>query len=227
MADPHVTVPDESPYLEQAVTTPASDTFNITWTVFGKADLRVAVDGVELTQGEFAFDGNAGTLGGFDGGAVVLTSAVANALVQIWSDITPARLGDFIEGRRVSMTTLNTELDKLWARMRDTRLRIQRAPVFRWQADHQLEEKESGNVNTNEDAAGAFALTLPAASTGLGYIFIVVEAFVLTVNGGSIINGDEAGTSIASDVIGSTLALLAINDTQWVALWMNGTWTVT
>jgi len=96
-----------------------------------------------------------------------------------------------------------------------------------------LTDAESNTVYTNEGAGGDITLTLPTAVAGIQYTFIVQENNKLEVEAAS---GDTiriateesaAAGTIDSDLVGSTVTLVCINATEWVAVAMLGTWTVT
>jgi hypothetical protein len=92
---------------------------------------------------------------------------------------------------------------------------------------------ESYSLHTNEGAAGAVALTLPAAAVGLEYHFYVQAAQNVAVTAGA---GDtirvaagvsSAGGTATNGTVGGYLALVAINATEWVAMGTpTGTWTL-
>jgi hypothetical protein len=86
-------------------------------------------------------------------------------------------------------------------------------------------------IFTNEGATSQVVLTLPTAAANLIYSFVVQDADGLRVTAAS---GDTiriAGTATAAAgyvenaTIGSTLTLVAINATEWIATSVNGTWT--
>lgn len=93
---------------------------------------------------------------------------------------------------------------------------------------------QTGDAFTNEGAAGEVNHNLPTAAAGLTYTFIVQVAQNLRVTAAS---GDTirvagsvsaAAGNIVNAVVGSTVILLAINATEWIALGTPaGTWTVT
>lgn len=92
---------------------------------------------------------------------------------------------------------------------------------------------ESGTVLTNEGTTVANYHTLPAAAAGMTFLFVVADTDGLRVTA----TGDDtirlAGSVSAaagfceSAVIGNVVILTAINATQWVAVTIVGTWTVT
>jgi len=122
----HVTIPDEQNWV--SFSDPQSTgPFSFSFTVFGKADLRVFVGGTEKAQGDFSFTGNAGAEGGHDGGQITLNSASgAGDDVLILRDVTPARATDISSGP-ISANDLNDEFDVLTAGLADVRFSVQRA----------------------------------------------------------------------------------------------------
>lgn len=92
---------------------------------------------------------------------------------------------------------------------------------------------ESGSLYSNEGATAIAPFILPAAATNLRFSFYVQDADGIRVTAGA---GDTiqvgAGLSavagkIESTSIGANVSLLAINATEWVALSITRTWTVT
>jgi hypothetical protein len=89
---------------------------------------------------------------------------------------------------------------------------------------------ESREVYTNEGDADGAVITLPTAAAGLEYTFVVQAAQTLTITAGA---GDTIGIagsvtaaagSISSNVVRSSVTLLAVNATEWVATSAVGTW---
>jgi hypothetical protein len=88
----------------------------------------------------------------------------------------------------------------------------------------------SGTVYCNEGDADGATITLPTAAAGLRFRFYVDVAQVLTVTAAA---GDTiriassvtaAAGSITSAVVGSSVTLVAINATEWIALSSVGSW---
>ena len=83
---------------------------------------------------------------------------------------------------------------------------------------------------TNEGAGALIVFNLPAAAAGLEYTFIVQDADGIEITAGA---GDtirigasvsSAGGTATSTDIGSTLTLVAINATEWMAISNIGVW---
>lgn len=89
---------------------------------------------------------------------------------------------------------------------------------------------ESGTVFTNEGTTAQNYHTLPTATAGLTYTFYVDDAdgIRVTANAGDIIQINGVASTTAgyceSLTIGSSITLLAINATDWVATSSVGTW---
>lgn len=101
-------------------------------------------------------------------------------------------------------------------------------------ANHSVATVEKGAVYTNEGAGAEVNFTLPAAAAGYRYTFIVQAAQNLRITAGT---GDTirvagvvsaAAGNMVNATIGSSVTLVAINATEWIAeSAINGVWTVT
>lgn len=91
---------------------------------------------------------------------------------------------------------------------------------------------ESRKALTNEGALAEAYNTLPSAAAGYEFVFIVQAAAGLRIvanTGDTIRMGGAVSASggfIRSAVVGSTVTLVAINATEWLAVSALGTWTV-
>jgi hypothetical protein len=89
---------------------------------------------------------------------------------------------------------------------------------------------DKNKVFTNQGATGAVTFNLPSATAGLSFTFIVQDADGIVINaaaGDTIRIGTlvtAPGGSVTSTVIGSSVTLVAINTTEWVAIAALGTW---
>ncbi|MHA7900766.1 MAG: hypothetical protein ACX94B_12955 [Henriciella sp.] len=177
----HVTVPDEDSFRVVDVVASTTGPFQIEFTVFDKADLRVSVDDVELTQSDFSFVGTAGTEGGFDGGEVTLVTAVENANVKIWRDIRRVRADDVETGNPNQIRDINTALDRHTAQAQDDRRDLLRSLLldvgesgFPLGLKRALFEDGlpyiSNDAWTNLVVSGLKALTDDLANGGNGYV---------------------------------------------------------
>jgi hypothetical protein len=92
---------------------------------------------------------------------------------------------------------------------------------------------DSRTAYTNEGATAEVNFNLPSAAAGLEYTFIVQDADGIQVTAASGDTIRVAGSVSASGgtaeatTIGNVLKLIAINATEWVAISVIGTWTVT
>lgn len=92
---------------------------------------------------------------------------------------------------------------------------------------------DSRTAYTNEGAAAQVNFNLPTAAANLEYTFVVqdTDGIQITAATGDTIRvagsvSATAGTAAAT-TIGNVLRLLAINATEWIAVSVIGTWTVT
>jgi hypothetical protein len=89
---------------------------------------------------------------------------------------------------------------------------------------------DSGTYFTNEGAAGLITFNLPVAVAGYIYTFIVenVNGIAITAFAGDTIRFGgtvtATGGTITSTTIGSTITLVSINATEWIAVSLIGTW---
>lgn len=86
---------------------------------------------------------------------------------------------------------------------------------------------------TNEGTVGIQVENLPTAALGLVFTYYVQDADGFQINaaaGDTIrLSGSVSATagSISSTSVGSAVTLNAINDTEWVASFVTGTWVIT
>lgn len=96
-----------------------------------------------------------------------------------------------------------------------------------------LTEAESGKIFTNEGTAAMNFHTLPAATAGYTFTFVVQDAMGIrivagagdTIQPGAVVASATGGFIQCSDP-GSSITLAAINDTEWMAISIIGTWSV-
>ena len=99
--------------------------------------------------------------------------------------------------------------------------------------DYTVTAAESNVCFTNDGASGAVIFTLPSASAGLTYTFIVEAVQTVTIDAaaGNWIRIDASVTSnggtIYTSTRGNSVTLVCINTTNWVAISFIGTWTFT
>ena len=95
-----------------------------------------------------------------------------------------------------------------------------------------LSSSDSGKFYTNEGASAQIVFNLPTAVSGLSYTFFVQDSDglqVVAATGDTIrIAGSATPTAgnISSSNIGDSVKILAINDTEWIAVFYIGTWSV-
>lgn len=90
----------------------------------------------------------------------------------------------------------------------------------------------SNTIFTNEGASLNVNYNLPSPTLGLVYTFVVQNISGITIsatNSSTIRIGSNitvANGSIASADTGSSITLVAINTSEWVAISINGTWII-
>lgn len=96
-----------------------------------------------------------------------------------------------------------------------------------------LTTDEVGKLLTNEGTAGKNYHTLPAARAGLGpFTFYVQDANGIRVVAGTgdtiriAASASPTAGYVEATTVGNAVTLIAINDTEWVAVQAVGTWTV-
>jgi hypothetical protein len=104
--------------------------------------------------------------------------------------------------------------------------------VERFVADDALTALESDKVCHNEGASTMPVLTLPSASAGRTYTFVVgdavgIRARALAGDGIRLAGAvSSAGGYVQSTTVGDALTLVAVNESEWVAVALVGTgWT--
>ena len=92
---------------------------------------------------------------------------------------------------------------------------------------------ETRTIYSNEGATAIAPFVLPTAAAGLDFSFMVQDADGIRVTAAA---GDsiQVGTALSgvagkieSTTIGSSVRLIALNATEWMAVSMVGSWTVT
>lgn len=184
-----LTVPDESAYLTFAVTT-SDDTFDVTFSLFEKADLRVSVDAVELTQADFTFSGTLLEGGGYDGGTVTLNTPAVDETVIIWRDVAPARTANYAPANSISPRAIDLAFNRSMMIDQDLKQQLER-----------LEEGGLSGVDISEVAGLQAALddvdaalALKASSTHTHLFSEMTDAPSQTGNSGKYLSTNGAGT---------------------------------
>ena len=229
--------PFPRPPIAEFHTRKARTEFSIWFRVFEQTDLRVTIDGEELTQDAFSFDGNLVHFPGWDdadeimddpdfiekhngfpgykGGTVTLDTAVENTIVRIWSDPAPTRTTDYVAGE-IKMASLNRAAHLLWRGAVAQRLKLGHPPVLGFATTHVLTAAESGGIFKDG------ALTLPAASPGLHYDLIGGSA--ARAGSDTIRDATNSGTAIAASGSNAMLRLLCPKPSIWFVARKTGDW---
>lgn len=91
---------------------------------------------------------------------------------------------------------------------------------------------DNGKVFTNEGASGAITFSMPAATVGQRYTFVVKAAQELRIdpNGTETISlptgvQQAAGKYIGADAIGEFIDLICVKAGEWTTIGSVGTWT--
>jgi microcystin-dependent protein len=83
------------------------------------SDVDVFIDGVQATiDTDYTITPTAGTEGGYAGGTIIWTSAQSSVEVVTSLNLTFSRTSDFPQTGSFNITTLNTELDRLWSALK-------------------------------------------------------------------------------------------------------------
>ena len=83
------------------------------------SDVDVFIDGVQATiDTDYTITPTAGTEGGYAGGTIIWTSAQSSVEVVTSLNLTFSRTSDFPQTGPFNITTLNTELDRLWSALK-------------------------------------------------------------------------------------------------------------
>jgi len=106
-------------------------------------------------------------------------------------------------------------------------------PITAKTGDYSVLGGDNNDLFTNEGTTGLVTFTLPTAAAGLKYTFYVQDVDGIKVEAANSsdtiqIEGlvsDGAGF-VESYTVGSSITLVAINATEWVAIAMLGTWSV-
>lgn len=100
-------------------------------------------------------------------------------------------------------------------------------------APHVLAASDCYKVITNEGSTALNYHTLPAAAPNLTFTFVVQDndGLRITAAGGDTIRNGAGvtggGGNAAATVVGSSITLVAINATEWIAIASVGTWVLT
>lgn len=117
-----VTIPDEATVLAFDASSVGPHVFD--WTYFAKADLRISINGIELTQGEFTHVPNTTKDGGYDGGSFTLNNAVAGGSGRAWRVTQTVREDNYSAGP-LSPQNISRDMAKIVAMAQDARRDIE------------------------------------------------------------------------------------------------------
>jgi len=91
------------------------------------SDVDVYVDAILKTDpSDYSIEPTAGTEGGFAGGTITWTSTQTSVTVTTELSLDLARSSDFPVSGAFNITTLNTQLDKLWAALKQLESKVDR-----------------------------------------------------------------------------------------------------
>lgn len=117
-----LSIPDEATFAEFTVTT-STASFPFDFAIFAKADLTVLVDGVAVDQSAFTLSATLLDGGGYQGGTVVLTTAVDDVTVRIERNIAPERTSNFAPARSTPVGSVDQSLNRAVAGLQDLKRR--------------------------------------------------------------------------------------------------------
>lgn len=160
MPDPHVTVPDEDTRKKYTVGSTPQDTFTIDCTFYSNADIKVYNGDTLLSSADYTVNGNSGTLGGYEGGEVVLDTPVSNTTITVLLDIAYERTTDFPTSADFKITSLNTQFDKIFSLFQQVNEKISRALTLKNTTSLTsisfIEDPEDGTFPIYSTADGGF-----------------------------------------------------------------------
>lgn len=171
----HVTVAEEDARIVYSVGVTPDDTFDIPFTFYDEDNIRVFVAGTELPADDFTVTGNPGTTGGYEGGTLVLDSAVTSSTVVVLLDIPLSRTTDFPVSGSFNITSLNTQFDKLVSMQQVMDAKYKRA----------LKLPETSEL-LDDDGAAIDLVFLEDPTDG--------SIFYYSASGGGFVNGADGST---------------------------------
>lgn len=130
MPDPHVTVLNENTRVPYVVGSTPQDTFVIPFTFYEPADIKVYNGDTIVPPANYTVTGNAGTVGGYEGGHVTLNTPVSNTRITIILEITIERTTDFPTSADFKIPSLNTQFDRIISIAQQLNERMSRALVL-------------------------------------------------------------------------------------------------
>lgn len=213
---PNLPIPDETTWIKYDAQSSAGP-FSFTFSIFAKADLRVKVGDVELTQSDFTFSGTLIDTG-YDGGSITLNTAAVNQDVLIWRDVAPARTSDFAPASSIPVVNLDAAFDRLTANVQDLRRDVDRSIKVSLDADMPAETNYADLVADVADDVTAETVALVEAAGAAQIALVEAEgttqvAAVEAAVGGAVAEVEAAGTTQAGLVeTEGTTQVAAVND---------------
>ena len=120
----HVTIPDVPTDVSFTLTASTTGPLAFPFSYFTTADVRVAVSDIELASDQFTVSPLVTREQGFEGGFVTFTTARGPGSVRVWRDVASSRTTDFPNAGPISIQSLNTFLDRIFAILQQLRTRI-------------------------------------------------------------------------------------------------------
>lgn len=190
MPDPHVTVLNENTRVPYVVGSTPQDTFVIPFTFYEPADIKVYNGDTIVPPANYTVTGNAGTVGGYEGGHVTLNTPVSNTRITIILEITIERTTDFPTSADFKIPSLNTQFDRIISIAQQLNERMSRAlvlPVDDDQAGLTLPSKSqrtskvlgfdsSGNIDVMVTDSENVALCQSFATSSAGWASVAMNA---------------------------------------------------
>lgn len=176
--------------------------FPVPFRIIEQTDLRVEVDGVELTQADFTYTGRDSQIPGHETGYVTLDTAASDCIVRIWCDRAPARTDDIADGE-FDKIAANTEFETLWVLDRAQHLRQTRDTT----------DPETGTVS------------LPAAYAGMRK-WLHGDCVATRAGSDTIYIAGSSGTVLRGTGTASLLELVSPKKGLWFVRTKSGSWSV-
>jgi hypothetical protein len=182
--------------------------FPVPFRIIEQTDLRVEVDGVELTQSDFTYtaadfiSGLGAIVPGHNTGHIELVDAASDCIVRIWCDRAPSRTDDIADGE-FDKAAANSDLETLWV--------IDRA-------QHLLQTRRTDDPETG-------AVALPAAYAGKR-IWLQGDCAATRAGTDTIYDGHSSGTVLTGTGTNSLAELVCVKKDLWFVRTKSGSWSV-
>lgn len=190
------------PFKEYRCGADGVSVFPVPFRVIEQGDLRVKVNGTELTQSDFTYTGRDSVMPGHETGYVTLDDPASDCIVRIWGDRASERTTDLDDGE-LDKTTANTEFETLWVADRCQALKLGRA----------TDDPLTGSQN------------LPAAVAGLRYWF-QGDCTATRAGSDTIYDGHSSGTVLTGTGDDSLAELVCVKKGLWFVRTKTGSWSV-